>query len=206
MIEIVPVALFTYKRPEHLKKTLKGLKKNQVPLIYAFCDGPRTSEDKPLVDSVRQIIHSINWCDVKIIEQKGNIGLGKSIRSGVSSVLEIYDQVIVVEDDIIFRPGAYQYAITALEHYRNDPKVMSITMWSHPSLVPKGANEGFFSKRFVCWGWGTYAHQWRKYNSSPIELYQECKRKKLSVLKWGRDLKKQAEVAEVRIFGMSALR
>lgn len=197
-MEIIPIALFAYKRPDHLEKTLLGLKNNQVPLIYAFSDGARTVEDEPLIDSVRHILHAVNWCDLRIIEQKNNCGLGNSIRSGVSEVLREYDKVIVVEDDIVFRPGAYQYAVAALNHYQNDPKIMSITMWSHPSLVPKSATGGFFSKRFVCWGWGTYADQWRKYNSSPLDLFHECEKRGLGVLKWGQDLKWQAENAEKR--------
>lgn len=195
MAQFVPVALFAYKRPWHLIKSLESLKKNKVPMIYAFSDGARTLDVKPSVDAVRDILKSIDWCDVKLIERESNYGLGRSIRTGIGYVLERHDRVIVVEDDIILRPGAYEYTVAALQYYQNISEVMSITMWSHPNLVPKQVQGGFFSKRFVCWGWGTYADRWKKYSSSPLELYHECERRKLGVLKWGNDLKRQAESA-----------
>ena len=37
----VPIVLFAYVRPAHLRQVLDGLKRNAVPLIYAFSDGPR---------------------------------------------------------------------------------------------------------------------------------------------------------------------
>ncbi len=194
----VPIALFTYKRPNHLLETLHGLQINQVTMIYVFSDGARAPEDEPDIDRVRKNINSIDWAEIYVVEREENWGLGKSIRAGVSEVLQKHDQVIVVEDDIVLRPGAYQYAVEALDRYKDNPKVMSITMWSDPSLVPFAAKNGFFSKRFVCWGWGTYAHQWQKFTKSPLELYSECERRGLNVLKWGKDLKHQAEVAEER--------
>jgi len=195
---IIPIALFAYKRVEHLTKALEGLQVNRIPLVYAFSDGAKNPEDQPFVNEVREIIRAIDWCEVQIFEREKNYGLGKSIRAGVTQVLEKHEQVIVVEDDIVLRPGAYDYAVSALRHYRNDPRVMSVTMWSHPSLVPFGARNGFFSKRFVCWGWGTYADQWKKFKGTPLEIYKECETRGVDVLKWGQDLKYQAETAEER--------
>jgi hypothetical protein len=198
LTQFVPIALFAYRRPEHLKKTLEGLKTNQVPLIYAFSDGARSADEEPLVASVRRILRAVDWCEIRLIERETNLGLGSSIRTGVGEILEKYDRLIVVEDDIVLRHGAYEYTIAALEHYQDEPQVMSISMWSHPSLVIDRSKNGFFSRRFVCWGWATYAYQWQKFNASPIELYNECERRGINVLKWGKDLKWQAEKAEKR--------
>ena len=45
----IHVVVFAFNRATQLKKTLSQLKKNQVPLLYVFVDGPRndrTNEDK----------------------------------------------------------------------------------------------------------------------------------------------------------------
>ncbi len=111
---MIPVALFAYARPDHLSQTLKGLRNNKVPLIYAFCDGPKDDSKKEKVKEVREILRNVDWTDMNITERKTNWGLGTSIRAGVSKVLEIHDKVIVIEDDIVMRPGAYDYTCASL--------------------------------------------------------------------------------------------
>lgn len=193
-----PVVLFAYKRPDHLQRALEGLRQNRVPLIYAFSDGPRSPDVEPLVTQVRQILRSVDWCAVHITERETNLGLGTSVRTGVSEVLANHGRVLVVEDDIVLQPGAYGYAVAALDHYQQHASVMSISLWSDPSLVPAGERVGFFSRRFVCWGWATTREHWLKYDRSPLELYRACEQKGLNVLSWGQDLKWQAENAEAR--------
>ena len=58
---LVPVALFAYARPGHLRRTLACLRDNRVPLIHAFSDGPRTPDKAALVDQSRQILRAIDW-------------------------------------------------------------------------------------------------------------------------------------------------
>jgi len=57
MSETIPIILFAYTRPDHLRRTLACLRENQVPLIYAFSDGPRTPDKAPLVAQVRDILY-----------------------------------------------------------------------------------------------------------------------------------------------------
>lgn len=198
MKNTVPVALFAYARPDHLRKTLQGLQNNHVSLIYAFSDGARTPDKVAAVEEVREILRSIDWCDVKLIERESNLGLGKSIRAGVAEVFESFDRIVVVEDDIVFRPGAYDYVLKALERYENDDRVMSISMWSDPSLILPNTHHGFFAERFVCWGWATYRHYWQYFQGKPIELFRQCETRGIQVLQWGNDLQHQAEQAEAK--------
>ena len=160
----IPVALFAYARPDHLKQTLDGLKRNNVPLIYAFCDGPKDETKIEKVEEVRSLIRSIDWAKVIITERETNWGLGTSIRAGITEVLNKHDKVIVIEDDIVMRPGAYEFTCNALNHFENDVRVMTVSMWNHPMLLlQEKSYNGFFSKRFMCWGWGTYKWAWDLY-------------------------------------------
>ncbi len=196
----IPIALFAYARPDHLLKTLNGLKMNNVPLIYAFSDGPKDPAAVSAVSQVRGILEEIDWCEIKIVERQENLGLGASLRTGISQVFEEHKKVIVVEDDIVLRPSAYAYTVEALNYYENDPRVMTVSMWSHPVIVPNNARAGFFSKRFVCWGWGTYKNEWIKYIGEPLDLYKKCAQEKKDILSWGKDIKWQAEHAAERNF------
>jgi GT2 family glycosyltransferase len=195
---IIPVALFAYARPEHLKKTLEGLKRNQVPLIYAFCDGPKDESKKEAVTEVRRIIRAVNWAEIIITERETNLGLGTSVRDGVTKVLTKHEKVIVIEDDIVLRPGAYEYTCKALDFFEGDDRIMTISMWTHPLITPRNHHKGFLSERFVCWGWGTYKKYWELYKNSPSEIYQKCLSAGIKSENWGSDIKWQVDNAENR--------
>ncbi len=167
---LIPIALFAYSRPDHLSQTLDGLRKNEVPLIYAFCDGPKDKLKVGKVKEVRDILRNVAWTNIIITERKTNWGLGNSVRAGVSEVLEKHDKVIVIEDDIVMRPGAYNYTCAALNYFENDDRIMTVSMWSYPSLYPKRNSNGFFSERFVCWGWATYKKYWKRFNSNTYKF------------------------------------
>jgi hypothetical protein len=196
--EIIPVALFTYKRVDHLKKTLEGLKRNKIPILFAFSDGPKNSEEAPLIEEVRKTLKQINWCEVRIVERKNNYGLGTNIRTGITEVLKEFAKIIVIEDDIVMHSGAYDYTVKALFHYENSEEVMSVSMWTDPFISVNSLTEGFFSERFVCWGWGTYKKYWDTYTEKPLDLFNKALQLKINVNKWGKDIKMQALAAEER--------
>jgi hypothetical protein len=192
----VPVALFAYARPDHLQQVLAGIKANRVPLLYAFVDGPADPSKTEVVNQVIGLLKSVDWTELHLTIREQNLGLAGSIRSGITEVLKKHEHVVVLEDDIVMRPGAYAHTVAALLHYESDERVMSVSMWSQPSLRPKTADQGFFSERFICWGWATYRKYWSLYQESPFEIYNKCLAAGINVDAWGADIKWQAENAE----------
>lgn len=196
MMSVVPIALFAYSRPEHLKQVLEGIRINKVPLVYAFVDGPATDLKTPAVNQVIELLKAVTWTDLRIVIREKNYGLADSIRSGISEVLAAHDRLIVLEDDIVMRSGAYKQTVAALSQFENDDRVMSVSMWTDPRITPKTDHNGFFSGRFICWGWATYRKYWELYNDSPLKVYNKCIAAGIPVHEWGDDLKWQAEHAE----------
>jgi len=48
-ISYYPIVIFTYNRPDHLKKLLNSIKKNKnfkKHKFYFFCDGPKNNRNK----------------------------------------------------------------------------------------------------------------------------------------------------------------
>lgn len=195
MNSVVPIVLFAYARPDHLRQTLESLRANQVPLIYAFSDGPRTPDKEPVVSVVRQILRTIDWCEVVLCEREENLGLGRSIRTGVTSVLNKHDTVIVYEDDLICVPGTYQYLCAALEAYRDNLSVMSVAGWTHPSVTPSNViDKPYFDGRAECLVWGTWARAWQGMDKDAKTLMQMCEAQGMDVYRYGADLPAMAEV------------
>jgi hypothetical protein len=190
----IPVVLFAYARPDHLRRTLACLRENRVPLIYAFSDGPRTPDKAPAVAQVRHILRSIDWCEVILCEREENLGLGRSIRAGVTSVLEKHDAVIVFEDDLICVPGTYDYLCAALRHYRDEPRVMSATGWTHPRVTPPDVgDQPYFDGRAECWVWGTWARAWKGMEEDAQTLMRRCAAAGIDPYRYGADLPEMAK-------------
>ena len=190
-----PVALFAYARPDHLRRTLACLRENKVSLVYAFSDGPSTPDKAPVVAQVRDIMRAIDWCEVVLCEREANLGLGRSVLAGVTEVLGKHDSAIIVEDDLIFVPGTYDYLCAALEHYGDDPRVMSVTGWLDPLATPSDViDRPYFDGRAECWVWGTWRRAWHGMRDDAATLVQKCRAERIDVYRYGADLPRMAAV------------
>jgi len=167
MSHISPIALFAYNRPDHLARTIEALRQNKLASeseLYIFCDGPKKAEHQADVKKVRKIAHSIDgFLKVNIIESDINKGLANSVIEGVSRLLQTYDRVIVMEDDMITTEPFLNYMNEALEFYQNKKDIYSITGYSFPISIPKDYTlDVYASPRPSSWGWGTWNDRWSK--------------------------------------------
>ena len=103
-----PVVLFAYARLDHLRQTVESLRANREAgstSLYVFCDGPKHEGHKSQTDAVRAYVDSIEgFASVTRIYRDQNLGLARSIISGVSETLSTHDSVIVMEDDLVVSP------------------------------------------------------------------------------------------------------
>ncbi|MCW3119797.1 MAG: glycosyltransferase, partial [Chitinophagaceae bacterium] len=99
-----PIAIFTYNRPDHFMETVAHLQKNkgvEETELFVFSDGAKTDRDKEIVSGIREFAGSIQgFKNVTLISSDLNMGLKASVRKGISHVLSMHQQIIVVEDDI----------------------------------------------------------------------------------------------------------
>jgi hypothetical protein len=191
----IPVVLFAYARPDHLGKTLTCLRENNIPLLYAFADGSKTPDEADRVNEVRNILRAIDWCDVQLVERTENLGLGKSILAGVNEVFQKHKTIIVFEDDLICVPGTYQYLCAALEYYKDDPRVMSVTGFTHPDETPYDIiDQPYFDGRAECWVWGSWSRAWEGMDIPAKKLMASCKKKGIDENKYGANLPRMAKI------------
>lgn len=198
-MDVIPIILFAYARPDHLRRTLACLRDNQVPLIYAFSDGARTPEKASKVDQVRDMLRAIDWCEVVCCERKSNLGLGRSILTGVTEVLSKHKSAIIFEDDLICVPGTYEYLCAALDQYKDDDRVMSVTGWTHPLVTPVDVSDKpYFDGRAESWVWGTWARAWHGMEINAKTLMELCKDQGIDIDRYGADLLYMAKM-ELRL-------
>lgn len=175
-----PVVLFTYCRPDHVRRTIEALQENKESSkheLIIFSDGAREPGVQAAVDQVRDYLETVSgFRSVTIHKQKENLGLSQSIIQGVGQVLRDHESIIVLEDDMVTSPYFLSYMNSALDRFANDDRVISIHGYCCPvDDLP----EAFFLLGADCWGWATWRRGWQLFNQSGQALLDELKQRKL---------------------------
>lgn len=162
MAELAPIALFTFKRPQHTLRTLETLAANpefhQSPL-HIFCDGARRPSEQSEVDDVIALVQRWPHPNKHIFVAAQNRGLSKSVRTGVTDLCERYGRVIVVEDDLVLSPAFLRYMNDALTRYDRHPEVMQISGHNYPVEI-SDSHDAILLRLTTSWGWATWHRAW----------------------------------------------
>ena len=168
------IVVFAYNRLSHLKKVMHNLQLNDNCSkfdIIIYSDNFKCSDDSYKVKNVRNFIKKTKgFKSINIVERNSNFGLAKSIITGVTEVLNHYDSVIVLEDDIVPCPFFLMYMKKALELYNDTDNVGCVHAYSLPCSIP--LPETFFLKGADCWGWGTWRNSWNHFENDGSKLIE----------------------------------
>ena len=187
----VPILITAFNRPEVLKRTVAALVGIENEIFFWF-DGPRVgTDDKKRIDFSVEIAKSSNLNTSGIVQNLANVGTN-SVAIGISWILQKFDSVIVIEEDVLVSHSFIRFAEEMLNKYEDDFRIGSI---SSMNLVPASfisePNDPYrFSSFFYAWGWATWANRWNKmsdgtshWNYSKIK-WPKTARNKLSQSKW----------------------
>ena len=140
---LAPIAIFAYNRPDRVAALMDSLKASdgfaESP-VTIFVDGPKRPGDLSAVEEVRSYVKSLDLPNVVCSFQDSNRGLRNSIFAGVTKLVDSYDRVIVLEDDLVVSPVAIQYFNESLLHYEHAQRVWSIAGYAYD--VPLLRNSG----------------------------------------------------------------
>lgn len=180
---LAPIALFTYNRLEHTRRTLAALLANDLARdseLFIFSDGAKSVEGRGAVDELRAYLRTVRgFAAITIVEQPSNLGLARSIISGVTEMCARFGRVIVLEDDLVTSPSFLTYMNQALGLYADDARVASIHGYCYPA--PPGAlPETFFLRGADCWGWATWRRAWEHFNPDGAALLAQLEQRSLS--------------------------
>lgn len=162
-----PIALFVYNRPVHTRRTVEALLKNKPAAecdLFVFSDAAKRPEDAETVRRVREYIRTITgFKSITIVERDRNWGLANSITGGVTSVVNQYGRVIVLEDDLVTSTYFLEYMNTALERYQEEDRVMQVSGHVFPTRV-HAETDAVFLPMTTSWGWATWARAWKHFD------------------------------------------
>lgn len=162
---IAPICLFTYNRLHETMQTVEALQANYLANeseLIIFSDGGKNEVAQTKVDAVRQYIKTISgFKSIVIIESKYNKGLANSVIEGVSTVLQKYGKIIVLEDDLITSPNFLSFMNDALNFYEEKQKIFSISGYSFDlSSLKSYTKDYYLGYRASSWGWATWLDRW----------------------------------------------
>ncbi|MBQ2361237.1 MAG: glycosyltransferase [Prevotella sp.] len=179
---LAPILLFVYNRPLHVRRSIESLLANELAKdseLYIFSDAAKDEMAQPNVNEVRQFIHSIKgFKEIHYVERTENWGLARNIIDGVTTLVNQYGRVIVLEDDLIVAPYFLQFMNDALETYKDEENVCHIQAcdFTKDPILP----DTFLIKWTGSWGWATWKRAWKLFNPNGQELLDELIRRKLT--------------------------
>jgi len=167
---IIPIVIAAFNRDHTLVRLLSSLAKgkyqNPVKLIISIDGGGP--------DSVKSIANDFTWefGPKQVIEQPENLGLRRHILACGHLATE-YDGIILLEDDLYVSPWFYDYALAALEFYRNCTSICGISLYSYrfneTSLLPfiplNDASHAYFMQVPCSWGQAWLKEHWSAFES-----------------------------------------
>jgi hypothetical protein len=162
-----PIALFTYNRPEHTRRVLTSLSqctRLEECDLYIYCDGPRRPDHQAAVRASRSVVRE--WVarrDARVIERSHNLGLARSVVTGVTELCAQYGRVIVLEDDLVVSPDFLDYMLQALKRYQDKPQVYQISGFLF-TVECRPQSDVFFLPLTTTWGWATWERAWQAFD------------------------------------------
>lgn len=178
---LAPIVLFTYNRLEHTQKTVEALLNNILAdksELFIFSDGGKDELSWQKVNNLREYLKTIKgFKKIEIIESPINKGLANFIIEGVTSIINKYGKIIVLEDDIITGKHFLEFLNEALETYEHEAEVGTIAGYLDPELTPKN---NFFSRKGSAWGWATWKRTWDLFETDGQKLLNQINERNLA--------------------------
>lgn len=162
---LAPVCLFVYNRLDETKKTIKALSNNYLASesdLFIFSDAGKTLKDKIKVEEMREYLKSVEgFKSVTLNYSDFNQGLAKSIINGVSQLHQIYEKIIVLEDDLITSPNFLDFMNQGLDFYEKNESIFSISGYSLDISNRNLTDDIYLGYRVSSWGWGSWKRVWQ---------------------------------------------
>lgn len=160
------IILPTLCRHKHLEKCLDSLMKNpwaKYVDLYIGLDYPLKESHWP---GYREILKLMErdysmFKSFHVLKRNTNYGCTKNIDSLLQEVMREHDQFIYMEDDLEFSENFLEYMLKALDYFRDDPDVISVSGYSYPVKIETENDNSIFTQNatFSMWGAGFWKNK-----------------------------------------------
>lgn len=168
----VPVALFTFNRPDFTRQVMEQIRVYAPPVIFLIQDGARqgVASDIAGVSQVRQILESVDWeCQIHSIYAESNMGLLNRFDSALKQVFSLVDRCVILEDDVMPSQDFFRFAAAALDDFQADKRIGMISGYCETSNTQPLLRR-HLSRKPKVWGWATWSDRLVGYDPNVNEF------------------------------------
>lgn len=169
-----------YNRPKSMKRLLDSVGKavyddNDVLLVISIDESPES-------DAVEEVAKKFEWKYGEKIIKRYPMRMGLKDHCLLCGDLSIeYGSVILLEDDVVVAPGYYRYVKKAVEFYKDDNKVLGISLYSQKwvsdmnrEFLPSSKGfDTFYHQRDVSHGQCWIGSRWKKFKDWYLK-HKDC--------------------------------
>lgn len=156
---VAAVSIMVYNRIVHFQACIESLLKNPLAKLtdlYIFSDGPK-SGDEEAVQKVRDFAGSISGFSSVLLHFQETNDFSRNAKDVLSVPLENHERVIYMEDDNVVSSTFLAFMNEALEIYRDDPRIASVSGWAAPVTQSKiYKDDVYLSQNWSFWTAGVW--------------------------------------------------
>jgi hypothetical protein len=159
------VLLLGFKRIDFLKKRLSELSRNQqVPIVISI-DGSDFSTERAVTDFLNEFVAQNPDMKITYKIQDMNLGLARHVFKAITEVLNDFEQIIVIEDDIILSENFISNMLGGFEIMNRSEDIGLIGGFSMFPLKTMFFLDPKWRKSiyFPAWGWGINREVWKDF-------------------------------------------
>lgn len=125
------IVVAAYNRPRSIRRLLTSLRNAKISeparLIISI------DNDEPNNLNIKEIAEQFDWPHgpKEVRYQEKHLGLRKHILQ-CGDLTREFGSVIILEDDLYVSPYFYEYAVFALEYYKEDDKIGGVSLYNQP--------------------------------------------------------------------------
>lgn len=174
-----PILLITFNRPDHTRRVLTEILKQEPQDLYVCQDGARegNENDRVKCQEVRDVIneltapYAVGHKDFALhtLYQKQNLGCGHGPQAGITWFFENVEQGIIMEDDCLPHLDFFGYCEELLERYKDDERVQFINSTLYHDRWKCDCSYGF-GHYMITGAWAGWRSTWQGFDLDLLDL------------------------------------
>lgn len=164
---LAPIGLFAYNRADYIERALRALAKCPElahSTLVVYCDGPKSEAGRAKTDAARRAARAHAPAHAVFVERDENLGLRRSMRTGVTALCNEYGRAIILEDDLEVAPTFLRFMNEALDRYADAANVYQVSGYMFPVSI-RTSSDAMFLRATSAWGWAVWKRSWDRLDS-----------------------------------------
>lgn len=159
----IGILIFAYNRPSHLKRVLIAIESLNISSeIILIIDGAKNTADKINQKSMLQMANRFKKKNFKVLCRKKNLGLSKSITSGIDIFAKKFEGLIILEDDVVPYKSFFLFIKKNFKSYLKKKEVIALCGYQNKNFTPYYDKilKPVLLNNFTPWGWAISSKKW----------------------------------------------